>query len=67
MSERFSDGDAPGSTLWLEASIDQNRFAGELDWVRQMIDKFDTTARGTGAKIVNCCGHDSVRDPDTTL
>ena len=34
--------------------------AGELDWVRQMIDKFDATARGTGAKIVSCCGHDSV-------
>jgi len=33
---------------------------GEVDWVRAMIDEHDDTARGTGARIVHCCGHDSV-------
>jgi hypothetical protein len=33
---------------------------GETDWVRKMIDKYDSAARGTGARIVNFCGHDCV-------
>eukprot|EP01061_Rhynchopus_euleeides_P000378 TRINITY_DN1024_c0_g1_i1.p1 TRINITY_DN1024_c0_g1~~TRINITY_DN1024_c0_g1_i1.p1 ORF type:complete len:506 (+),score=190.34 TRINITY_DN1024_c0_g1_i1:36-1520(+) len=33
---------------------------GEVNWVREMIDRFDVIAKKTGARIVNCCGHDSV-------
>eukprot|EP01035_Chromulina_nebulosa_P018353 gene18352-24046_t len=33
---------------------------GETDWVREMIDKYDDTARFTGARIVSFCGHDCV-------
>jgi short subunit dehydrogenase-like uncharacterized protein len=33
---------------------------GETDWMRAMIDKYDDTAKATGAHIVNMCGHDSV-------
>lgn len=33
---------------------------GEVDWVRQMIDLYDDTARRTGARIVHMCGHDCV-------
>ena len=34
--------------------------AGEAQWIRQMIDQHDAAARASGAKIVNCCGFDSI-------
>jgi short subunit dehydrogenase-like uncharacterized protein len=33
---------------------------GETDWVREMIDKHDDTAKVSGARIVHFCGHDCV-------
>lgn len=33
---------------------------GESDWVREMIDAYDSLARDTGARIVHFCGHDCV-------
>jgi short subunit dehydrogenase-like uncharacterized protein len=34
--------------------------AGEVQWIRRMIDAHDATARQSGARIVHCCGFDSV-------
>lgn len=34
--------------------------AGEVQWIRQMIDQHQDAAKRSGAKIVNCCGFDSV-------
>jgi len=34
--------------------------AGEVQWIRKMIDAHHDRAKETGAKIVNCCGFDSV-------
>ena len=34
--------------------------AGEAQWIRQMIDTHHDAAVGSGAKIVHCCGFDSV-------
>jgi short subunit dehydrogenase-like uncharacterized protein len=34
--------------------------AGEVQWIRKMVDEHHEQARNTGAKIVNCCGFDSV-------
>ena len=34
--------------------------AGEVQWIRQMIDTHNERAQQTGAKIVHCCGFDSV-------
>jgi short subunit dehydrogenase-like uncharacterized protein len=34
--------------------------AGEVQWIRKMIDQHHAKARETGAKIVHCCGFDSV-------
>lgn len=34
--------------------------AGEVQWIRRMIDKHHERAVETGARIVNCCGFDSV-------
>lgn len=34
--------------------------AGEVHWIRKMIDTHQKRAKETGAKIVHCCGFDSV-------
>ena len=34
--------------------------AGEVQWIRRMIDAHDATARESGARIVHCCGFDSI-------
>lgn len=34
--------------------------AGEVPWIRRMIDRYDAGARESGACIVPCCGFDSV-------
>lgn len=33
---------------------------GETDWVRKMIDQYDSVARASGSRIVHFCGHDCV-------
>jgi len=33
---------------------------GEVDWVRTMLVQWEKTAKSSGAKIVNFCGHDSI-------
>jgi short subunit dehydrogenase-like uncharacterized protein len=33
---------------------------GEVPWIRKMIDLHDAAARASGARIVNCCGFDSI-------
>jgi short subunit dehydrogenase-like uncharacterized protein len=33
---------------------------GETPWVRQMIDAHHSAAAATGARIVHCCGYDSI-------
>lgn len=34
--------------------------AGEVHWIRRMIDQHQARAQQTGARIVHCCGFDSV-------
>lgn len=34
--------------------------AGEVQWIRRMIDKHQEAAKQSGAMIVNCCGFDSI-------
>jgi short subunit dehydrogenase-like uncharacterized protein len=34
--------------------------AGEVQWIRRMIDTHDGIARRNGARIVHCCGFDSI-------
>lgn len=52
-----------GSTLvaaCVEAGTDYCDLAGETQWIRKMIDTYHERARETGARIVHCCGFDSV-------
>ncbi len=34
--------------------------SGEVQWIRRMIDRHEADARQSGARIVHCCGFDSV-------
>ena len=34
--------------------------AGEVHWIKQMIDRYEQDARASGARIVHCCGFDSI-------
>ncbi|MCB0056123.1 MAG: recombinase family protein, partial [Caldilineaceae bacterium] len=40
---------------------------GETPWIRQNIDAFHTTAVSSGARIVHCCGYDSIPSDLGTL
>ncbi len=33
---------------------------GEVQWIRRMIDRHEAAARTSGARIVHCCGFDSI-------
>jgi short subunit dehydrogenase-like uncharacterized protein len=33
---------------------------GEVQWIRRMIRKYEGAARASGARIVHCCGFDSI-------
>ncbi len=44
----------------VEAGTDYCDLAGEVQWIRRMIDTHNERARETGARIVHCCGFDSI-------
>lgn len=44
----------------VEAGTHYCDLAGEVQWIRKMIDQHHQRARETGARIVHCCGFDSV-------
>jgi len=46
--------------LCVENGTDYCDSTGEVHWVLQMISKYQEQAAKTGARIVNCCGFDSI-------
>ena len=44
----------------VEAGTHYCDLAGEVQWIRMMIDQHHVRAQQTGARIVHCCGFDSV-------
>ncbi|MBT8103250.1 MAG: saccharopine dehydrogenase NADP-binding domain-containing protein [Gammaproteobacteria bacterium] len=44
----------------VEAGTHYCDLAGEVQWIRKMIDQHHERAQQTGARIVHCCGFDSV-------
>lgn len=44
----------------VEAGTHYCDLAGEVHWIRKMIDQHQARAQQTGARIVHCCGFDSV-------
>jgi len=43
-----------------ETGTDYCDLTGEVQWIRQMVDRYNDTAKASGARIVNCCGFDSI-------
>ena len=43
-----------------ETGTDYCDLTGEVQWLRKMIEKYQATAESSGARIVNCCGFDSI-------
>lgn len=44
----------------VETGTDYCDLTGEVQWVKLMIDRYETFAQQTGARIVHCCGYDSI-------
>jgi short subunit dehydrogenase-like uncharacterized protein len=43
-----------------ELGTDYCDLTGEAQWIRRIIAEHETTAQASGARIVNCCGFDSI-------
>ena len=43
-----------------ESGTDYCDLTGEVQWIRRMLQAYERTARRSGARIVNCCGFDSL-------
>lgn len=43
-----------------QSGTDYCDLTGETQWIRKMIEKYEPAARQSGARIVHCCGFDSV-------
>jgi short subunit dehydrogenase-like uncharacterized protein len=43
-----------------ETGTDYCDLTGEVQWIRRMIEAYEPAARKSGARIVHCCGFDSI-------
>lgn len=43
-----------------ETGTDYCDLTGEVQWIRKMVDKYEDAAKSSGARIVHCCGFDSI-------
>jgi short subunit dehydrogenase-like uncharacterized protein len=43
-----------------ETGTDYCDLTGEFQWIRRMIKRYESTAQQSGARIVHCCGFDSI-------
>ncbi|MBE9031236.1 saccharopine dehydrogenase NADP-binding domain-containing protein [filamentous cyanobacterium LEGE 11480] len=43
-----------------ETGTDYCDLTGEPQWIRQMIQRYETAATSSGARIIHCCGFDSI-------
>jgi len=43
-----------------EGGTDYCDLTGEVQWIRRMIGKYEAAAKASGARIVHCCGFDSI-------
>ncbi len=44
----------------VETGTDYCDLSGEVQWIRRMIERYETAAQASGARIVHCCGFDSI-------
>jgi short subunit dehydrogenase-like uncharacterized protein len=46
--------------LCAETGTDYCDLTGEVQWIRRMLDRYEAAAQRSGARIVHCCGFDSI-------
>ncbi|ROT99859.1 saccharopine dehydrogenase [Marinobacter sp. R17] len=44
----------------VNSGTDYCDLTGEVQWIRKMIERYEEQAKKTGARIVHCCGFDSI-------
>ncbi|NVK37836.1 MAG: saccharopine dehydrogenase NADP-binding domain-containing protein [Gammaproteobacteria bacterium] len=44
----------------VESGVDYCDLTGEVQWYKRMVDKYETQAKQSGARIVHCSGFDSI-------
>ena len=44
----------------VETGTDYCDLTGETQWIQRMIERYEARARETGARLVHCCGFDSI-------
>ena len=44
----------------VETGTDYCDLTGEVQWIRRMVQRYEAAARQSGARIVHCCGFDSI-------
>ena len=44
----------------VNSGTDYCDLTGEAQWIAEMLEKYETTAKKNGARIVHCCGFDSI-------
>jgi len=44
----------------VESGTDYCDLTGEVQWIRRMVTKYQTQAEASGARLVHCCGFDSI-------
>jgi short subunit dehydrogenase-like uncharacterized protein len=44
----------------VESGTDYCDLSGEVQWIRRMVQRYEATARKSGARVVQCCGFDSI-------
>lgn len=44
----------------VETGTDYCDLTGEVQWIRRMVSKYEVQAQQSGARIVHCCGFDSI-------
>lgn len=42
------------------SGVDYCDLTGEVQWIRRMIERYEDDAKASGARIVHCCGFDSI-------
>jgi short subunit dehydrogenase-like uncharacterized protein len=43
-----------------ESGTDYCDLTGEVHWIKRMLDRYEPAAKASGARIVHCCGFDSI-------
>jgi short subunit dehydrogenase-like uncharacterized protein len=43
-----------------ESGTDYCDLTGEVQWIRRMVERYESVAQQSGARIVHCCGFDSI-------